>query len=60
MYDDLGMMRWVYNTFMPEGTRASACVQCCECEAKCSQRISISEWMPQVHAVLGEEQPYPE
>jgi predicted aldo/keto reductase-like oxidoreductase len=39
---------------MPEGARASACIQCRECEVKCPQQIVISEWMPVVHAVLGE------
>ena len=58
MYDDLGFMRYAYS-FLTEETRASACIQCRECEEKCSQRIPISEWMPQVHAVLGEGQPYP-
>lgn len=42
---DLGAIEWA------EG--AIACVAC-ECEPKCSQHIAISEWMPQVHAVLGE------
>jgi len=59
MHDDIEFMRFVYS-FLPEGSRASACIQCGECEEKCSQRIPISEWMPQVHAVLGEGQPYPE
>jgi predicted aldo/keto reductase-like oxidoreductase len=35
--------------------RASACIQCRECEEKCPQQIEISAWMPVVHAVLGEE-----
>jgi predicted aldo/keto reductase-like oxidoreductase len=60
MYDDAEFVRMVYNYVWPEGSRASACIQCRECEKKCSQRIPISEWMPQVHAVLGEGQPYPE
>jgi predicted aldo/keto reductase-like oxidoreductase len=34
--------------------RASACIQCRECEEKCPQQIAISAWMPVVHAVLGE------
>jgi len=60
MHDDVGFMRLVYGSFMPDRTRASSCVQCRECEGRCSQRIPISEWMPQVHTVLGEGQPYPE
>ncbi len=41
-----------------EDERASACVQCRECEEKCPQNILISEWMPIVHEVLGEGAPY--
>jgi predicted aldo/keto reductase-like oxidoreductase len=33
---------------------AAACVQCGECEERCPQQIPISEWMPKVHALLGE------
>jgi predicted aldo/keto reductase-like oxidoreductase len=45
---------------MPEGSRASACIQCRECEELCPQDILISEWMPVVHQVLGEGKPYEE
>ena len=38
--------------------QAVSCIQCRECEDKCPQSILISEWMPIVHEVLGEEQPY--
>jgi len=41
-----------------EEARASACIQCQECEPKCPQHIRISEWMPIVHEVLGEGKPY--
>ncbi len=41
-----------------ESTRASECIQCREGEDLCPQHILISEWMPRVHAVLGEGQPY--
>jgi predicted aldo/keto reductase-like oxidoreductase len=34
--------------------RASACIQCQECEPKCPQDIPISEWMPVVDEALGE------
>jgi predicted aldo/keto reductase-like oxidoreductase len=60
MYDDPGYPRFVYNDWLDEGARASACIQCRECEAKCTQQIEISAWMPRVHAVLGEKEPYPE
>jgi predicted aldo/keto reductase-like oxidoreductase len=39
---------------MPKDARAGACIQCRECEEKCPQQIAIGEWMPVVHAVLGE------
>jgi predicted aldo/keto reductase-like oxidoreductase len=45
-------------TWISEDERASACVQCRECEELCPQGIPISEWMPTVHEVLGEGKPY--
>jgi predicted aldo/keto reductase-like oxidoreductase len=38
---------------MPEGARASTCIQCRECEEKCPQQIEISAWMPVVHDILA-------
>jgi hypothetical protein len=38
--------------------RAEMCVQCGACETKCPQGIPISEWMPVIHAALGEDGPY--
>ena len=38
--------------------RAAACIQCGECDSKCPQQIPISQWMPVVHRVLGEGQPF--
>jgi len=51
---------WARSTYgrIPEEKRASACIQCRECEPKCPQSILISEWMEQVHQVLGEGQDY--
>ena len=60
MYDKLGGSRMFYREMLDEAARASACIQCRACEEMCTQQILISEWMPQFHAVLGEEQPYPE
>jgi len=37
--------------------RAANCIQCGECEEKCPQSIPISQWMPVIHQVLGEEKP---
>jgi len=33
---------------------AAACIQCRECEERCPQGIAISEWMPEVHALLAD------
>jgi len=57
MYDKPDKAREGYK-WIDEEKRASACIQCRECEEKCPQSILISEWMPIVHEVLGEGQPY--
>jgi hypothetical protein len=57
MYDDPGTARQRYMRFMPEKERAKMCKQCKKCEEKCPQKIPISELMPKVHALLGEEKP---
>jgi hypothetical protein len=57
-YDKPDWARSQYVTWIAEKERASACIQCRECEEKCPQHIEISEWMPVVHRVLGENQPY--
>ena len=59
IYDKPGSARETYKMWLPENERASKCLDCDECEEKCPQSIPISEWMPRVHAVLGEGQPYP-
>jgi len=57
MYDDAeGAREWYAE--LAEEKRASACIQCQQCEDLCPQRIPISESMPQVHEVLGKGQPY--
>jgi predicted aldo/keto reductase-like oxidoreductase len=48
----LGLCKNLYK-LLPEAERASACVQCRECEEKCPQQIKISEQMPRVHEELG-------
>ena len=58
MYGNAAEADRAYNEWMEEELRASACIQCRECEEKCPQSILISEWMPNVHAVLAEGQPY--
>ena len=59
MYGTLDDSRGAYQHWLKPEERASACENCDECEPKCPQHIMISEWMPKVHAVLGEGQPYP-
>ena len=56
LYDQLEQARERYSK-MPEDQRASACIQCRECEERCPQGIEISEKMTLVHEVLGEGQP---
>jgi predicted aldo/keto reductase-like oxidoreductase len=57
MYNQIAGARRGYIR-QPEAERASACIQCRECESKCPQHIEISERMPEVHGVLGEGKPY--
>ena len=59
IYDAFADVRGGYG-FVPEGERASACIQCRQCEELCPQDIPISEWMPVVHQVLGEGRPLEE
>ncbi len=47
--------RYLYARLMTEAERANACTACGACEEKCPQGISIREWLPKVHAVLGEK-----
>ena len=57
MYNAFAEARHRYER-MPEESRASACIQCRECEDLCPQDIPISEWMSVVHQVLGEGRLY--
>jgi predicted aldo/keto reductase-like oxidoreductase len=57
-YQSPGWARNEYNNWIPKEARASACIQCRECEEKCPQHIPISEWMPVVQQVPGENGPY--
>jgi predicted aldo/keto reductase-like oxidoreductase len=60
MYNAFDEARQRYNRWMPEERRASACIQCRECEELCPQDIPISEWMTVVEQVLGEGRAYEE
>jgi len=57
MYDKFADAQQRYAR-MEEEKRASACIQCRECEEKCPQGIEISEWMPVMHEVMGEGRDY--
>jgi len=57
MYEKPDAARGGYK-WISEEARASACIQCRECEDKCPQSIPISEYLPLVHEVLGEGKPY--
>jgi predicted aldo/keto reductase-like oxidoreductase len=52
VYGNESLAKSLYNWHMPEAERASACIACGECEAKCPQQIEISDWMSRVHERL--------
>jgi len=58
IHGDVKGARAMYQEYMSKKVRANACVQCGECEEKCPQKIKISQMMPKVHEVLGENKPY--
>lgn len=58
IYNQLDSARQQYTNGLAEEERASACIQCRQCEDLCPQSILISEWMPEVDAVLGQGKPY--
>ncbi|HOL85012.1 aldo/keto reductase [Thermoclostridium caenicola] len=55
IYDDIQTPRNSYKHFFDEDTKANLCIGCRVCEEKCPQHITISEWMPKVHAALAGE-----
>jgi len=59
IHEDPSTPRFIYRTYLGEKERADQCIVCRECEAKCPQKIAIAEWLPKVHAVLGEGKPLP-
>jgi predicted aldo/keto reductase-like oxidoreductase len=58
MYNDPDNARRAYKQWIKDESKAAQCVQCQECEDKCPQKITISEWMPVVDEVLGLGRPY--
>jgi hypothetical protein len=57
MFGNMDQPRRNYHD-LTEALWASKCIQCRACEPLCPQNIPISEWMPIVHAVLGEGEAY--
>jgi predicted aldo/keto reductase-like oxidoreductase len=57
IYENVAMMRVIYERFVPENERSDLCTQCRTCEEKCPQKIEISAWMPRVREALGEKKP---
>ncbi len=57
VHNDMKASRFMYSRFIGEPERAEACEACRKCEEKCPQKIAVSEWMPKVHAALGEVKP---
>jgi len=53
-----GEASFIYTHHLPEKGRASACIDCNECEEKCPQKIVISDWMPYVDSVLMKKEKY--
>jgi predicted aldo/keto reductase-like oxidoreductase len=57
-----GQYAWIAESYRlgisDTNQQASVCIQCGDCEVKCPQNIPISQWMPVVHQVLGEGQPF--
>jgi predicted aldo/keto reductase-like oxidoreductase len=58
IYQSPDWARTEYKNWIPKEVSASACLQCLECDDKCPQHIQVSQWMPVVQQVLGEDQPY--
>jgi hypothetical protein len=52
IYGDMSASKFLYGRFFQEAERASACIQCGECEEKCPQGIEIGKLMPSVHEKL--------
>jgi predicted aldo/keto reductase-like oxidoreductase len=52
MYNDMKQARMMYGN-LEEGSRASACTDCKQCEDLCPQSIEISAFMPQIHRELS-------
>lgn len=52
MYGDLASSRSAYGQFFAPETRASACVECGQCEEACPQALSIRSYLRDVDQIL--------
>jgi predicted aldo/keto reductase-like oxidoreductase len=52
MYDDLASSRFAYGQFFTPETRASACVECGQCEEACPQALTIRAYLRDVDEIL--------
>lgn len=53
MGEEGGARKDYRETVPQQGKQGDACVTCRSCEEICPQHISISEWMPKIHDLLG-------
>jgi predicted aldo/keto reductase-like oxidoreductase len=58
MYDKPDWARNEYHHWLKDTESADNCIACRECEDLCPQKIPISQWMPVVHGVLAENEPF--
>ncbi len=55
IHEDMKTSRETYARFFGEKEKAGTCKKCGECEAKCPQRLPISDLMTKVHAELSKK-----
>ena len=53
LYDDLSDARNRYKIYLSDSERSDRCIACRECEEKCPQKITVSEWMPKISELLS-------
>jgi len=53
IYDDFASSRFAYNTFFTPDAKASACIECGECEEACPQQIGIREHLKEIQKAFG-------
>jgi predicted aldo/keto reductase-like oxidoreductase len=58
MYNNLENTRCQYKQTVEDGQKAVNCIQCDECLPKCPQKLPISDWMPVIENVLGNDREY--